>query len=49
MRQDYDVRVRMGFGELFYPAYVVCRGPEPDGLVIVYSVVYDDDTVAFLA
>ena len=47
MRQDYYVRV--GFGGLLYPAYVVCRGSEPDGLVIVHLVFYDNDTVVFLA
>ena len=49
MGQDYYVCVHMGFGELFYPVYIICRGPELDGLVIVQSVVYDDDTVMFLA
>ena len=48
MGQDHYVRMCTGFGELFYPAYVVCRGPEPDGLVIVNSVFVDNDAVAFL-
>ena len=37
MGQDYYVHVHMGFGELFYPVYIICCGPELDGLVILWS------------
>lgn len=45
--QDHDVSVRMGIGGLFYPACIVCRGPEPNGLVMIYSVVINYNTVVF--
>jgi hypothetical protein len=49
MGQDHDVCVRMGFGRFFYPASIVCCGPELDSLVIVHLVLMDDDTVTFTA
>jgi hypothetical protein len=49
MGQDHDVHVCMGFGGFFYPASIVCCGPEPDSLVIIHLVLMDDDTVTFAA
>jgi hypothetical protein len=47
MRQDHDVCL-MGLGRLFYPACVVCGGPEPNGLVIIYSVFINDNAITIL-
>jgi hypothetical protein len=46
MRQDHDIGMCPGISGLFYPVSVICRRVELNGLVIIQSILFDDDAVA---